>query len=125
MKFDVEKFIEFVVDLVNEDEIFLNREVDAAYYFTHGGCYELYKIVHHYFKDVICMINKENDHCAIGYDSEIYDAYGSRKDKENFYIATKKDIQYMQDRFGLSIKQLEANKIIEDIADCRVQGKLY
>lgn len=113
------------MDLVNEDEIFLEREIDAAYYFTHGGCYEFYKIMHYYFPNSICMINYASDHCAVSYNNIIYDANGICEDKENFHIATREDIKYMQDKFGLNIKQLKADKIIDDIKNCNIKGKLY
>ncbi len=117
--------IDFVVDLTNEDDIFWEAEVDAKYYFMHGGCFELYKIVHHYFPNSICMIENSLEHCAIGYDDEIYDAEGKVNNKDAFHIATKEDIEYMERKFGHHLMNLEAPKIIEDIKDCNIKGILY
>lgn len=124
-EFDVKKFIDFVVDLVNEDEAFYNNEVDSRYYFLHGGCYELYKIVKNYFPDSICLINDKLEHCAIAYGGNIYDAEGIITDKENFHVATQEDIDYMNRKFGLGINSLNSDKIISDIEECNIGGILY
>ena len=123
--YNIKKFIEFVINLVNEDYIFLEREIDATYYFIHGGCYELYKIVKNYFPNVECMIQNDFEHCAICYDGKIIDATGIREDVLNFKVATIKDIEYMDNKFGLNLKNLEASKIIQEINECNIQGKLY
>lgn len=123
--YSLDKFIEFVIDLVNEDPIFLEREVNSKYYFMHGGCYELYKITKNYFPQVKCMIEINLKHCAIEYQGEIYDATGIRDDVQNFKVATEDDIEYMDTSFGLNLKDLEASKIIEDIKKCRIKDKLY
>lgn len=87
--YNVDKFIEFVIDLVNEDLIFMEREVDSVYYFMHGGCYELYEIVKNYFPQVKCMIENSFEHCAIGHEGKIYDATGIREDTSNFQEAIR------------------------------------
>ena len=120
----IEKFIHFVVDLVQEDDIFLEGG-SASYYFTHGGCYELFKVVNHYIPETVCMINKELDHCAIGYKDNIYDALGIIKNRGEFSIATKEDIEYMERSFGLGIKTLESNNIINEVEECNIKGILY
>lgn len=120
----VEKFVEFIVDLVQENEIFMEGG-SAKYYFTHGGCYELYKVVNHYIPETVCMINKELDHCAIGYDNKIYDALGLVENKDDFSIATKEDIEYMERSFGRKISSLESCDIIREVDDCNKKGILY
>lgn len=123
--YSIDKFIEFVIDLVNEDPIFMEREIDSTYYFMHGGCYELYKIVKNYFPQVQCMIENSFEHCAIGYEGKIFDATGIRQDVSNFQVATEEDIEYMDNRFGLNLKNLEVSKIIQEINECNIQDKLY
>lgn len=120
----VEKFVEFIVDLVQENEIFMEGG-SAKYYFTHGGCYELFKVVNHYIPETVCMINKELDHCAIGYNNNIYDALGIVENKDEFSIATKEDIEYMERSFGLKIKSLESDNIINEVEECNIKGILY
>lgn len=120
----IEKFIQFVVDLVQEDDTFMNGG-SAGYYFTHGGCYELFKVVNHYIPETVCMINKEVDHCAIGYNNNIYDALGIVENKDEFSIATKEDIEYMERSFGLKIKSLESDNIINEVEECNIKGILY
>lgn len=120
----IEKFIQFVVDLVQEDDAFMN-DGSAGYYFTHGGCYELFKVVNHYIPETVCMINKELDHCAIGYNNNIYDALGIVENKDEFSIATKEDIEYMERSFGLKIKSLESDNIINEVEECNIKGILY
>lgn len=124
-KYDMGKFIEFIADLVNEFDIFDEREVDAKYYFLHGGCYELYKVVKHYFPQSQCMISKDLKHCAILYNNEIFDITGKLENKNYFMLATTEDIRYMERCFGLTIEQLKKDNIISEVNKCRVKGKLY
>lgn len=124
-KYDLGKFIEFVADLVNEFDIFYGREVDSKYYFLHGGCYELYKVVKHYFPESKCMISKDLKHCAILYDNEIFDITGKLSNKSFFMSATSEDIKYMERSFGLNVEELKNQNIINEIDKCRVKGILY
>ena len=71
------------------------------------------------------MINKELDHCAIGYNNNIYDALGIVENKDEFSIATKEDIEYMERSFGLKIKSLESDNIINEVEECNIKGILY
>lgn len=124
-KYDLGKFIDFIVDLVNEFDIFYDREVDSKYYFLHGGCYELYKIVKHYFPNSQCMISKDLKHCAILYDNNIFDITGRLNNKNYFMLATVEDIRYMERCFGLHIDELKSCYIINEIEKCKVKGILY
>ena len=120
----ISKFIEFIIDLTNEDDIFLGTDFNAKIYFLNGGCYELYKIVKHYFHSAKCVIAKTNDHCAILYKDKIYDATGIRQDVENFKIANSNDIEYMDNYFGLHLNTLEASNLIKKIDNCNIKIKL-
>ncbi len=121
MPYSINKFIEFIVDLVSEDDIFYNIPVDAHYYFTHGGSFELYKVVHQYFKDCKCMMQKDLKHCAIEYQGILYDANGIIENPQNFFLAQKEDFEYMERNFGLEIKNLEAENIQKDIEMCHIK----
>ena len=124
-KYNLDKFIEFIVDLAQESEVFASRpEYGASYYFTHGGCYELYKIVKHYYQECECMVPNSLTHCAIGYQGKLYDATGEI-DGNNYHKATLEDIEYMERSFGRNIHELEAEPLISEIDKCNVGGILY
>ena len=117
----MEKFIEFIKHLVDEFDFLYERQVNAEYYFLHGGCYELYKVVKYYFSDVRCVIKKDLKHCAILYKDEIYDITGKIEDRENYKIADAEDIRYMEHCFGLNIKELKKENIIAEIEKCNIK----
>lgn len=48
---NISKFITFTIDLFNDEFGSYIDYVDSFYYFSHGGCYELAKIIKHYFPD--------------------------------------------------------------------------
>lgn len=120
-KGNIEYFIEFIIDLVNEFDFFYTQQINSRYYFLNGGCYELYKVVKHYFPDVICVITKTLDHCGIFYNNNVYDANGKVQNPNNFVIAREIDIKYMEDSFGRGIKNLESEHIIEELELCSIK----
>ena len=122
----MERFIQFVVDLVGEDDFFYETGLNATDYFLNGGCYELYKIVNYYFPTTKCMVRNDCEHCAVGYDDNIYDATGKLENQDEFRLANEDDINYMKDNFGTITKlyQLCADKIIGDIEECNIKGLL-
>lgn len=123
--FDMAKFIEFVADLVSKFDIFYEREVDAKYYFLHGGCYELYKVAKYYFPTCECAIRRDYKHCAIIYNDEIFDVTGKILEVDQYKIADTEDIRYMENSFGLRIAELEEENIRNELEKCRVKGILY
>ena len=126
--FNILTFIEFVIDLANDDPIFYETAgngIDAKYYFRNGGCYELYKIVKHYFPECHCMINDTLDHCAISYKDKVYDSHGEITDTTHFFEASDEDIAYMERRFGLHIKTLESEHLLYELSQCNLKGILY
>lgn len=137
---NIERFIDSVVGMVDEEAIFEDNQIDARWHFRHGGCYEFYKIVKYYFKDSTCMITHDSNHCAIEYKGNIYDSYGlikSKSDyskeelenveyvKEDFVPATEEDINYMEDKFGRNIQPSSAKNVISEIEDTNMTGILY
>lgn len=126
MNYNIGKFIEFIIDLVNENDIFYNNtNIDSRYYFLNGGCFDLYKIVHHYFNDANAWIRKDLKHCAIEYQGKLYDASGIIENPLIFFPAKEEDLLYMERQFGLEIKGLEPEQIEKEIDQCRVKGILY
>ena len=119
---NIDRFINFINELVDDEFDYILGGASAEYYFLHGGCYELYKIVSHYYKDANCVINKNLDHCAILYNNSIYDASGIIENKENYQVASNEDIEYMERHFGLHINALEADSLIKEINDCNLKG---
>lgn len=122
-KYNLEKFIEFVADLVDEFDFFCEVNINSKYYFLNGGCYELFKVVNHYFKDTKCVINKDLTHCAIFYNNEIYDITGKIKNKQDYRFIDKEDICYLENI--LNIKELKNENIINELDKCRIKGILY
>ena len=120
----VEKFIEFIVDLAN-NELYERLDGNANYYFQNGGCYELAKVVREYVPNSKIVINNSNDHCGIYYDGKMYDSSGIIEDKSKFKIANNEDIKYMEDRFGIPEKEnINGGKIsdflIKELKKCNI-----
>ena len=124
----VQEFIEFIVDLAN-DELYEKLDGDARNYFLNGGCYELAKIVKKYVDRCQIVINKSNDHCAILYQGKIYDANGENPNKLEFFIANKEDLEYMEGSFGIPEVQYVngiriSDFLINAIKECNIVNKL-
>ena len=124
----VEKFIEFIVDLAN-DELYERLDGNAKNYFLHGGCYQLAKVVKEYIPKSQIVINNESEHCGIYYDGYIYDAGGIIKDKSKFHIAKSDDIKYMEEKFGIPEKENINNGkvsdfLIKELKSCRILNRL-
>lgn len=102
---NISKFIEFTIDLFNDEFSSYIDYVDSFYYFSHGGCYELAKIIKHYFPDAQFVMKNDGKHCGVLYEGKIYDIFD-----------------------GLSKEQLEEKGIhedeyIKDINDFKVLTK--
>ena len=120
----IEKFIEFIVDLAN-DELYERLDGNAKYYFQNGGCYELAKVVREYVPNSKYVIRNDNNHCGIFYNGKMYDADGIIKDISKFKIANKDDVEYMEDRFGIPEKEnINGGKIsdflINELKECNI-----
>ena len=134
----IDEFIKFVIDLYNDEFNYTIDYIDAAYYFLHGGCYELAQIIKHYFKDAKYVIRKsDNDHCAILYQGKIYDAYDSYneekkaelineginkreiyKNLDDFYVCTKEEIDNFEKPLGLERPpKIDGKSVPEGIID--------
>ena len=124
----IEKFIEFVIDLAN-DLLYEKLDGDAKYYFLNGGCYQIAKVLQACIPKSKIVINDSYTHCGIYYDGDFYDANGIVSKNENFKIASKEDIGYMEEKFGIPEKEnINGDKIsiflINELKECRILDKL-
>ena len=124
----MEQFIEFIIDLANEElSDYLDR--DAKEYFLHGGCFEFAKIVRKYVKRCDIVINEDLNHCGIIFDGNIYDATGKIKETQGFRKANNEDIEYMKDRFGIPEKtyiqgEKVSNYLIRELKHCNIDNMI-
>ena len=102
----MEEFIDFIINLTDE-EIGDYLDGDVKHYFLNGGCYEFAKILNNYVQESRIVINKDSNHCGILHFGNVYDATGKVHKKEEFRVATDKDKEYMEFRFGI----LEKHKV--------------
>lgn len=116
---NIPEFIRFVADVFDDEFDYCIDYVGSLYYFAHGGCYELAKIIKHYFKDTEFVVRNDHDHCAILYKNKIYDIYDGyseeelrkmnineeeyNKKLEDFKIFTKEEIDKFERPFGRNI----------------------
>ncbi len=109
------------------------KSINGQYFFTHGGCYALAKIVKYFIPESIIMIRNDYDHCAISFRDELFDGYGKISEEEsiNYNIASKKDIDYMEAGgvghqyinylYNLPVYYVIIKYIIEN---CRIDGMI-
>lgn len=72
----MENFIQFILDLVNDEFYQYLSPVLVKYYFLNGGCLELAKVLKHYYPEGDYVINDQNNHIAFLYQKQVYDANG-------------------------------------------------
>ena len=100
---NISKFITFTIDLFNNEFSSYIDYVDSFYYFSHHGCYELAKIIKHYFPDAQFVMKNDCNHCGVLYEGKIYDVFdGLTKEqleekgiKEDEYIKDLKDFKVL------------------------------
>lgn len=100
---NISKFITFTIDLFNNEFSSYIDYVDSFYYFSHGGCYELAKIIKHYFPNAQFVMKNDYNHCGVLYEGKIYDVFdGLTKEqleekgiKEDEYIKDLKDFKVL------------------------------
>lgn len=120
----MEKFIDFVIDLAN-DELYDFFDGDAKAYFLGGLCFEFAKILKEYIKESQIIIDTKNAHCGVLYEGNNYDASKRPDKKYNFTIANEEDIKYMENRFGIPEKKYIYGKtisqyLIDEIKECNI-----
>ena len=71
----IDTLIAFIIDLFNDEFSQYIDNIDSLWYFSHGGCYELAKILKHYFPNSQYVMRKDFDHCAVLLEGRIYDVF--------------------------------------------------
>ena len=115
----MQKFIDFIIDLAN-DECEQLVDYNAQYYFRHGGCYEFAKIINHFVKKSQIIINNQGDHLGILFDGRMYDSYGEITHTDDFRLVTDLDLEQdygMPEKLYVGSKTISAflTDYIEDI----------
>ena len=112
---NISKFITFTIDLFNDEFGSYIDYVDSFYYFSHGGCYELAKIIKHYFPDAQFVMKNDGKHCGVLYEGKIYDVFDglSKEQLEKKGISEDEYIKDIKDFKVLTKEEMEENmKII-------------
>ena len=127
----IDTLIAFVIDLFNDEFSQYIDNIDSLWYFSHGGCYELAKIVKHYFPESQYVMRKDFDHCAVLLEGKIYDVFDGispsrltqkemgkeyKKEMKDFIIYTPEEMENsMKERpFGCEKNILIEGKNVEN-----------
>ena len=101
-------------------------------FFERGGCYDLAKVIKHYFPSCEYAVRNDNEHVATLYKGKLYDASDyfdgieNEKDLSDYKIYSEEEIDNFPIPFGRvpSIKGLKVPdfiiKTIDDIPSVRV-----
>lgn len=115
------EFINFINELV-DDEFSEYLDVPARYYFLHGGCLELAKVLRYYIPESTMAINENGDHIAIKYRNNLYDGTGKIEAPERFFELNDDDVLYLSDYLGRNEIKFERksvdNAIIQELEQC-------
>ena len=135
--------IRFIIPLFYEETGIAFNSDEAVDYFVSGGCYELAKIVKHYFPDTEYVVRNDHGHVAILESGTIYDAYDFyedwqlkeknikekyyKKDLNNFYISSEEELESFpveftkQDKIdGLTVSE-KMIELIDEIPSVKVK----
>ena len=131
----IDTLIAFVIDLFNDEFSQYIDNVDSLWYFSHGGCYELAKIIKHYFPESQYVMRKDFNHCAILHEGRIYDAFDGispskltktelkeecKKEMKDFIIYTPEQMEICMEEhpFGVGKKlEIEGKNVNVAILD--------
>lgn len=102
VKDKIEILIDFIKDLVNEENAYAIDYLSAEYYFLNGGCLEFAKVLNHYIKEAKIVINNDLDHFAIYYQNQYYDVRGKIQDS-NFSEVTEDYLKEFQCSYGRNV----------------------
>lgn len=122
MKDDVEKLIDFIKKIVDDEfDIYLDG-YSASYYFLNGGCLELVLVLEKYLPVSTILYNEKKDHFAIKYKDKGYDATGKLKDLKDFTIVSDEYIQKHKSSYDHEDIKFERKNpslaIIEELNNC-------
>lgn len=95
-------FIEFIVDLASEE---FNNYVPCPmrFYLRYGGCLELAKTLQYFIPSVRIYYNEKEEHFIVSYNEKFYDAFGKRKNVEDFQEVSYEYIKQYGERYGKDI----------------------
>jgi len=113
---NMESFINFVNELVDDEFDNYLGGVKAKYYFLNKGCLEFVKIIMAYFPSVTIVSNRKIDHLAIKYNNLIYDASGKISGID-FEEITKQEFDILQDFLGIPEVRFEHNQVSKAVID--------
>lgn len=120
----IKQFIEFMVDLANDElESLVDR--NAQLYFLNGGCLEFARALNSIIPGSSIVINEDSEHCGVLYKGRVYDASGDITNKIRYRIANKEDLEYMEDRFGIPEKKYidgvrASDCLVNEINKCNI-----
>ena len=125
---NISKFITFTIDLFNDEFGSYIDYVDSFYYFSHGGCYELAKIIKHYFPDAQFVMKNDGKHCGVLYEGKIYDVFDglSKEQLEKKGISEDEYIKDLKDFKVLTEDEMEESMKISPFGagkDIIIEGK--
>lgn len=86
---DIEDFINFIIPLFVDEFNIVNTDSEAIFYFLHGGCFELAKVIKHFFPTSNYALSKDLQHIAIIYNNKIYDASLCIENEKKIYYNTE------------------------------------
>lgn len=97
----IPEFIRFVIDLFNDEFDYVIDYIDSSFYFSHVGCYELAKIINHYFKDTQFVLRNDGNHVGIIQNGKVYDVY------DGYTIDELKEMGISEDEYNKNISQFQ------------------
>lgn len=116
---NISKFITFTIDLFNNEFSSYIDYVDSFYYFSHGGCYELAKIIKHYFPDAQFVMKNDCNHCGVLYEGKIYDVFdGLTKEQLEEIEENMKIIPFGTGKDIIIEGKPVDEKLIDEISKC-------
>ena len=109
---NVDELIRFIIPLFVDEFNIVYNDDEAIFYFLHGGCYELAKVIKNYFPTSEYALSKDFQHIAILYKEKIYDAsICIKKEKKKYYntelsnfnVVTEEDLNKATVSYGRDI----------------------
>ena len=76
----VDELIKFIIPLFSDEFNIAYDSNSSVYYFLNGGCYELARVIKHYFPKTQYVVRDDYDHIAILFNNRIYDAFDFYED---------------------------------------------
>ena len=121
------KFIQFIKELTDDEFCYYLGYIPSTIYFKNGGCYELVKILKHFLPDSQIWVSNNYEHCITSYKGILYDIDGIVEDNTDYHLATKDDIDFLNDEtmYGRPEIRFEYMKpsiaLIQNILECRIE----